>query len=252
MRKSTVDTRRCWVFDLTRHDEPAPPAPPAQPPVPAPPPAVPPAPAPAPPATGQPPAPAGSPGPNGFPENTPLAEMTTEQREAYWKHQARKHENAYKSLGIKDPAELERLRQADQELAQIRESQQTDNERAVSDAEKRGRAEAAKQYGEELVKARFEAAAAGRVPNIAQLVEDLNLSKFLGADGKPDAEAISAAVGRFAPATPATPPADPPPPTPQPDPGQGARPPAGSTNFKEASPEDFRAELEKYGVKPRS
>jgi hypothetical protein len=250
MRKSTVDTSRCWVFDLTRHDEPTPPAPPA-PPAPGQPPAAPPAPVPAPPVTGQLPAPAGTPGPNGFPESTPLAEMTTEQREAYWKHQARKHENAYKSLGIKDPAELERLRQADQELAQIREAQQTDTEKAVAEAEKRGRSEAAKQYGEELVKAKFEAAAAGRVPNIAELVEDLNLSKFLGADGKPDAEAITAAVSRFAPTAPTTPP-PPEPPTPQPDPGQGARPPAPATNFKEASAEDFAAELAKYGVKPRS
>ncbi|HEY3557391.1 MAG TPA: hypothetical protein VGL05_08005, partial [Kribbella sp.] len=198
---------------------------------------------------GQPPAPA--PSPNGFPENTPLAEMTVEQREAYWKHQARKHENAYKALPVKDAAEIERLRQAEQELAQIREAQQSDTERAVSEAEKRGRAEAAKQYGEELVKAKFEAAAAGRVPNIAELVEDLNLSKFLGADGKPDAEAISAAVGRFAPAAPAAPsPADPPPP--QPDPGQGARPPAGATDFKDAPADVFAAELAKYGVRPRS
>jgi len=247
MRKSTVDTRRCWVFDLTRHDEPAPPAPvPAPPaPTPAPPPAVPPAPAPAPPVTGQ-------PTPNGFPENTPVVEMTSEQQAAYWKFQSRKHENAFKSLGVKDPAELERLRQADQELERIRAEQQTDTERAVSEAEKRGRTEAAQQFGQELVKAKFEAAAAGRVPNIAELVEDLNLTKFLGADGKPDADAITAAVNRFAPAPPAGPPADPPPPTLQPDPSQGARPPAPATNFKDASPEDFRAELEKYGVKPKS
>src|SRR5690349_19240148 len=31
--------------------------------------------------------------PTGFPADTPLTEMTVEQREAYWKHQARKHES---------------------------------------------------------------------------------------------------------------------------------------------------------------
>lgn len=33
-----------------------------------------------------------APGPNGFPLSTPVAQMTLEEREAYWKYNARKHE----------------------------------------------------------------------------------------------------------------------------------------------------------------
>ena len=33
-------------------------------------------------------------GPNGFPEGTALSEMTPTQRESYWRHHARRHEDA--------------------------------------------------------------------------------------------------------------------------------------------------------------
>src|SRR5690606_16560261 len=38
-----------------------------------------------------------APGPNGFPLNTPVAQMTTEEREAYWKYNARKWEKDAKA-----------------------------------------------------------------------------------------------------------------------------------------------------------
>lgn len=177
-----------------------PPAPPTAPP------------APAPPA----PAPAGV-GPNGYPEGKPLAEMTDREQAAYWRHHARKHEDASKA---KD-TEIAALKPRADQYAALEEASRSEAERAVAAAEQRGRdegrtaaqQEALTKYGAALVQARFESVLAGRLTpkQVATLVGGLNVAGFLGADGLPDAARIS----EYAAAIPAAPDA----------PGGGVKPP---------------------------
>lgn len=166
---------------------------------------APPAPTPAVPPVGQPPV--GTPtqgqpqgtqnGPNGYPESTPLAEMTADQREAYWKAMARKHETASKTKDV----ELAALKpKAEQHDAAI-EASRSEAEKAVAAAEQRGKetgvaaaeAAAVAKYGAALVTAKFETALAGRLTaeQVATLVGGLNVAVFLGPDGLPDAQKIT-------------------------------------------------------------
>ncbi|MFD5198790.1 hypothetical protein ACFWM7_01205 [Streptomyces sp. NPDC058375] len=68
---------------------------------------------------------------HGYPDNTPTADMSTEHQVAYWKHHARKHEAASKAGP--DAAELERLRQADEELKKRQAAELTETERITAE-----------------------------------------------------------------------------------------------------------------------
>lgn len=75
----------------------------------------------------------------GYPKDTPLTEMTTEQREAYWKHNSRRHEGRYKDLlGDRTPeqvkADLARLAQIDKESL-------TPADQALAERYERGKAD---------------------------------------------------------------------------------------------------------------
>lgn len=72
----------------------------------------------------------------GYPANTPVAEMTADQQTAYWKHHARKHENAYKGLGLtpgNEATELQQLRDAQAELKQRKDAELSDTERLTKE-----------------------------------------------------------------------------------------------------------------------
>ncbi|MCM2391704.1 hypothetical protein [Streptomyces albipurpureus] len=64
---------------------------------------------------------------HGYPDNTPTADMSAEHQVAYWKHHARKHEQ--RASQAPDPAELERLRAADAELATRKAADLSETER---------------------------------------------------------------------------------------------------------------------------
>lgn len=68
---------------------------------------------------------------HGFPDATPVAEMTAAHQAAYWKHHARKHEARANS--VPDPAELERLRAADEELKSRKAAELSDVERVQAE-----------------------------------------------------------------------------------------------------------------------
>jgi hypothetical protein len=91
------------------------------------------------------------------------------------------------------------LRTAEAELAKLRQASMTETEKAVAEAKQAGRSEALAAAAGRLAKAEFKAAAAGRIDNIDDLLEDLNLAKFVDADGEPDLKAIKARVDRWAP-----------------------------------------------------
>jgi hypothetical protein len=136
----------------------------------------------APPAETQPPAPEGQP-----------AEADTTD----WKAEARKWEQRAKD---NNKARLQ--------LEETQRAAMTEAERAVAEAEAKGRQSAQADYGQRLAKSEFAAAAARRNPDfkIGDVLDDLNLGRFLGEDGEPDTKAIEKAVERFVPAASASPP----------------------------------------------
>lgn len=92
--------------------------------------------------------------------------------------------------------------QAKTELEKQRQAAMTDAERAVAEAEARGRTAAATELGKELAQTQFDALAGRRNPDFdtAKALEYVDLGKFLGEDGRPDVKAIEAAVERLVPA----------------------------------------------------
>lgn len=110
-----------------------------------------------------------------------------------WKALARKHENANAS-SLK-------------ELEQLRTAQMTDSEKAIAEAEKRGRDAALKELRADMARTKFQAQAAGKVADVEALLEVVDVSRFLKEDGI-DEDAIAATIERFtkvAPAQPAPP-----------------------------------------------
>ena len=156
----------------------------------------------------------------GFPAGTPLAEMTAEQQAAYWKRQSRKHEQQVKALGI-TPDQLSALRERASQLDALEAASRTDHENALltarEEADKAARADEQAKILPRLVAAEFRAVAAGRLDStrIAQVLEPLDMGKFLTDSGEVDAAKVAAYVDGIAPA-------------PQggriPDMGQGRRP----------------------------
>jgi predicted secreted protein len=91
---------------------------------------------------------------------------------------------------------------AAKEAENQRKASMTDAERAVAEAEARGRSSAMSEYGQRLVRSDFVAEAARRNPeyDAAGVLDDLNLARFLTEDGEPDSKAIAKAVERLVPA----------------------------------------------------
>jgi hypothetical protein len=75
----------------------------------------------------------------------------------------------------------------------------TDNEKALADAEQRGRSAALQGAGVRLARAELRAAAAGKVSEsaLAGFLEYADMSKFVGEDGEPNEKAIAAAVKKI-------------------------------------------------------
>lgn len=139
------------------------------------------APAPAAPAAGD---PAGD-APATPPEGDPAPPASPPETD--WKAEARKWEKRAKENNA-----------AQTELEQLRQAQMTEQEKAVADAEARGRTAAAGEYGRQLAQARFEAAAATAGVQLGDAAEYIDIGRFVGDDGQVDSEAIQTAVTRLA------------------------------------------------------
>lgn len=131
-----------------------------------------------------PPAPPAPPADPPKPPEDPAAEL------AKWKEMARKHEERAKA-NASAATELEKLKQ----------QSMSDTEKAVAQAKTDGRLEALKEAGTRLVDAEVKAAAAGRDIDVPVLLQGLDRTAFLDADGNPDTKAITAWVDKLAPAT---------------------------------------------------
>lgn len=86
-----------------------------------------------------------------------------------------------------------RAKAAEAELDKARKAQMTDQEKAVEAAKAEGRREAAM----DVAAARIEAALTGVVKDPAAIVEDLNLARYVGDDGKVDGDAIKALAEKY-------------------------------------------------------
>jgi multidrug efflux pump subunit AcrA (membrane-fusion protein) len=160
---------------------------------------------------------------------------------AKWKAMARKHEAKAKENAA-----------AASELAALKASQLSDAEKlaaAKEAAEKRATA-----MVERAVNAEVRALAVADFADPSDAVDAIRAAEYVNSDGEIDLDAIKAKLSDLLDAKPhwkkpaAVTPA---PAKPRPDPGQGARTPAGPTNFRTAPREEFDTELAKYGARLR-
>lgn len=123
------------------------------------------------------------------PSTTPApADKDWEAEAAKWKALSRKHENANT--------------QALKELEQLRAAQMTDSEKAVAEAEKRGREAALKEMRADMARMKLQAQAAGKVADVDALLDLVDINRLLTEDGI-DEEAIKATIERLTKVIPA-------------------------------------------------
>lgn len=126
--------------------------------------------------------------PGGEPDEPNTTDQAPARDEVDWKALARKWEQRAKEN-----------RRAAEELEKLRQERMTEAEKAVAEAERRARAEAAREYGARLARAEFRALAAAKGLNIDSDIFDLvDTTKFVGDDGEIDEAAIKAAVAKLA------------------------------------------------------
>ena len=88
-------------------------------------------------------------------------------------------------------------RQSRESQAKLREYEREklpEAERAAADAEERGRQAATAEFGKRLATSEIRAAAADAGADLAGVFDYLDLARFVGEDGEPDAKAITAFV----------------------------------------------------------
>lgn len=94
---------------------------------------------------------------------------------------------------------------AAKELDKLRAQQMTETEKAIAEATSKARADVMAEVGTKLARASIEAALTGVVPNPADVIEDLNLARYIGEDGEPDSKAIDKLRAKYAALIPAAP-----------------------------------------------
>ena len=131
--------------------------------------------------------------PTGFPADTPLTEMTVEQREAYWKHQARKHESRANARSDYDTVKAER--------DQLKQASETDTEKAVREAREAAKAEARTEVASDTVKAMLRMGLRARGvtdDDLDEVVATINLSAHADDKGVVDDEKVLRTINRLA------------------------------------------------------
>lgn len=99
-----------------------------------------------------------------------------------------------------DQAEKESRRLA-RELAAAQRKGLTEAEQALADAKDAGRAEATSEFGKKLTRRALDAAVKTRNPDgkVDDILDLIDLEKFIGEDGEPNDKLIEKAVSRFIP-----------------------------------------------------
>lgn len=129
--------------------------------------------------------------------------MTSEQQAAYWKHQSRKHEDRVKSFGDLTTDQLKDLRDKASRADKLDYDLSSATDKAVADARRETEREVGDRLRSQLVDTAFRIAVGDRktADEVADFISDLNLSRFLNADGSVDTAKVLARVDQFAPAT---------------------------------------------------
>lgn len=131
------------------------------------------------PADTAPPADTDTPEPSTEPTPAEQPKSDTDDEAAKWKAMARKHESEAKKLA--------------KQIAEVQAAQMSDQEKAISEAEQRGALSARQSLGQKLAAAELKAAG---VP--AEMLDDLNLARYVTDDGDVDDEQVSALAAKFA------------------------------------------------------
>lgn len=137
-----------------------------------------------------------------FPPNTPVAEMTDKQAAAYYKHQARKHEDRVKSFGGLTTEQLAELRAKAEKHDALELELSGTAEQAAAKAKADTQAENDAKYRPMLAETAFRVAIGDRKSEeeVDDFLGDLNLDRFVADDGKVDTAKVLARVEQFAPA----------------------------------------------------
>jgi hypothetical protein len=129
--------------------------------------------------------------------------MTPAQQAAYWKDKARKHE-----ARANQRADYDEIKAKADQYDSLANASKTEQERAIeaarSETTERVRAEERARAGVRLVDAEMRAASAGRLTaeQLGVILDPIDRTKFLTADGDVDTEKVVAFVAGIAPAAP--------------------------------------------------
>lgn len=124
-----------------------------------------------------------APKPSEFPADTAVKDMSADQQAAYWKHQARKHEDRAKAFDGLTP---EQVRKNAADLEELRKKGLSDSDRAIEEAVQRGRTEANGASAVKVADTALRMALRGRLVDGSTL---LNKPSFVK-DGEADIDAI--------------------------------------------------------------
>lgn len=149
------------------------------------------------------------------------------QQAAYWRTQARKHEDR-----VKAQADYDDLKAAYDRYQQLLTASQTEQEKAVTAARQAGAQEAMAQVGGQLVEQWFRATVAGRLDEdrVNTILTGLDRRQFIGQNGAVDTDRVRTFVDMLIPAQPAAPAAS------VPEAGQQPAAPAVNPNLAPAPP----------------
>jgi hypothetical protein len=132
----------------------------------------------------------------GFPKDTALEQMTVEQREAYWKYQARKHEKTAKARDNYD-----QLKADSEELARVRQESATDQEKALDEARREGENLGAERYLKDAVVGALRALTGIKLPDgddddpIVEALSVVDVKKFTNTAGDIDHQKLAKWAG---------------------------------------------------------
>lgn len=113
------------------------------------------------------------------PEPEPAGQEKPTETVEFWKEKAREQEKRAKANA-----------KAQTELEKLRKQTMSETEKAVAEAEARGRQAATADVGQRLAAAEIKAALTGVVSEPEDIIDDLNLTKFLTEDGSVDSDAV--------------------------------------------------------------
>jgi hypothetical protein len=137
---------------------------------------------------------------NGYPDHTPVQAMNAEQQAAYWRTYARRNEDRIKQMG-----DYQQLKEQADAYSKLLAETQTEQQKAVTAAEARGRTAALAEAGSQMVEAYVRAAATGRMSEeqVSTLLQGLDRTRFVNpGNGQVDAAMISGYIAMLAPAAP--------------------------------------------------